>query len=184
MKARTILWRRLDWPGHEAARLSSGNSRVLLEGTAVFARQGQPCRLDYRVTCDGKWQTLSAEIEGWSGDEQVTIALRADTSRRWRLNGKPWSPVDGCDDLDLQFSPSTNLLPVRRLNLAIGEEAEVVAAWLRFPGFTLEPLRQSYRRLSPLRYRYRAGDSLEKELTFNRAGFVTRYPGFWEAEKP
>jgi hypothetical protein len=38
------------------------------------------------------------------------------------------------------FSPSTNLLPIRRLNLGVGQAAKVQAAWLRFLGFTLESL--------------------------------------------
>ena len=48
--------------------------------------------------------------------------------------------MTGCVDLDLNFIPSTTLLPVRRLGLAIGQSAEVQAAWLRFPGFTLVPI--------------------------------------------
>jgi hypothetical protein len=40
-------------------------------------------------------------------------------------NGAAVSAVEGCIDIDLKYSPSTNLLPIRRLNLAIGESAEV-----------------------------------------------------------
>jgi hypothetical protein len=50
-----------------------------------------------------------------------------------------------CIDLDLNFSPSTNLLPLMDLGLAIGQEATIRAAWLRFPRFALEPLDQVYR---------------------------------------
>jgi hypothetical protein len=39
---------------------------------------------------------------------------------------------EGCLDIDLGFSPSTNLLPIRRLTLAVGEAATVRAAWLPF----------------------------------------------------
>jgi hypothetical protein len=91
--------------------------------------------------------------------------------------------VEGCGDLDLNFSPSTNLLPIRRLNLAVGEEARVRAAWLRFPSFALEPLEQIYRRVDTTTYRYEsAGAKFVTELKVNAAGFVTRYPNFWEVE--
>ncbi len=51
-----------------------------------------------------------------------------------------------CVDIDLNFSSSTNLLPIRRLDLAIGQDAELTAAWLvspispssRSPRFTAE----------------------------------------------
>lgn len=90
----------------------------------------------------------------------------------------------GCTDLDLNFSPSTNTLPIRRLNLAIGQEAKVKAAWLRFPNFELEPLYQLYRRVDEAIYRYESGGSqFVADLEVNQAGFVTNYPGIWQAEE-
>ena len=70
-----------------------------------------------------------------------------------------------------------------RLGLAVGGEAEVEAAWLRFPSFELEPLPQVYRRLGESVYRYEsAGGKFVADLEVNQAGFVTNYPGFWQAE--
>ena len=179
----TILWRRLDQPGHESARLSLRGSRWYLTGTAVFAHREQSCRLDYAVVCDAQWQTVSGRVAGWIGSESVEIELAADSSRHWYLNGIECPPVAGCIDLDLNFSPSTNLLPIRRLDLPIGGEAAVRAAWLRFPGFTLEPLEQLYRRLDEKTYRYEsAGGKFMRELRVNAEGFVTSYPDFWRVE--
>jgi hypothetical protein len=183
MTALSILWRRLDQPGHEAARLSCRSSSWQLTGTAVFSSNQQPCRLDYLVVCNAAWHTVSAKVEGWIGNETVAVALAVDAAHRWWLNGVEYPTVAGCSDLDLNFSPSTNLLPVRRLGLAIGQEAEVTAAWLRFPEFALEPLAQRYRRLDGATYRYEsAGGAFTTELQVNAAGFVTRYPGFWQCE--
>lgn len=179
----TILWRRLDRPGHESARLSYENALWGLSGTAIFAHDEQPCRLDYRVICDSKWQTEFATVTGWVGKEIVAIELAVDTERRWRMNGKEWPQVAGCIDLDLNFSPSTNLLPIRRLDLDIGQEGRVRAAWLRFPGFNLEPLDQIYRRIKESAYRYESGGGkFVTELQVNTAGFVTVYPNFFELQ--
>ena len=41
MNAQAILWRRLDQPGHEAARLISQDDKWHLAGTAVFVDQRQ-----------------------------------------------------------------------------------------------------------------------------------------------
>jgi len=184
MAGPVVLWRRLDQPGHESARLSFRQSRWYLSGTAVFAHRQQPCRLDYLVECDADWRTLSGKVVGWVGSEEVEIELSVDSERRWLLNATECLSVAGCTDLDLNFSPSTNLLPIRRLNLPIGEKAVVRAAWLRFPGFTLEPLEQVYHRVDEATYRYEsAGGSFVAELEVNAAGFVTRYPNFWEAEE-
>ncbi|HET8579342.1 MAG TPA: putative glycolipid-binding domain-containing protein [Methylomirabilota bacterium] len=179
----TILWRRLDRLGYESARLSRDGSTWCLAGSAVFAHDRQPCRLDYRVLSDAHWRTVAAHVAGWVGREAVAIELAADSERRWRVNGRECAAVTGCIDLDLNFSPSTNLLPIRRLGLAVGEEAEVKAAWLRFPGFALEPLSQVYRRISAQTYRYEsAGGAFTTELPVNAAGFVIEYPSFWAAE--
>ena len=179
----SILWRRLDRPGHETARLSGRGGGWSLSGTAVFAHDGQPCRLDYSILCDSDWRTSEAGIEGWVGRETIRIEIAAGSSGAWRVNGSNRPEVEGALDLDLNFSPSTNLLPIRRLGLAVGEEANVRAAWLRFPSFALEPLEQSYRRVTESRYRYEsAGGRFVAELEVNAAGFVTLYPGFCHVE--
>ena len=173
-----ILWRRLDLPGHEAARLVGRQ----LSGTAVLLHEGQPCRLDYRIVCDPDWRTVSGKVSGWVGEREIDVECSVE-SGRWRLNGAECPQVEGCIDLDLNFSPSTNLLPIRRLGLAVGQEAPVQAAWLRFPSFALEPLEQVYRRLDTKTYRYEnAGGRFVRDLAVDDAGFVTLYPGLWEAE--
>jgi uncharacterized protein len=178
-----ILWRRLISPGHEGAWLSTNDSGEVLTGTAVFAHEGEPCSLSYQVICDRAWRTRSARVEGRVGSRRVSsVQIDADPSGRWRLHGEEQPQVDGCDDIDLNFSPSTNLLPIRRLGLEVGSEAPVRAAWLRFPAFVLEPLEQSYRRTGDRSYRYAsAGGSFTAELEVDESGFVTRYPGGWEA---
>jgi hypothetical protein len=183
MPDEAILWRRHDVPGHEAARLMSRNSEWTLGGTAIFLHEGQPCRLDYSITCDSAWLTQTATVSGWIGRREVSIDLQVRTSHRWWLNGVEAPQVAGCIDLDLNFSPSTNLLPIRRLSLAIGHSAEVQAAWLRFPQFELEPLHQTYRRIGDRTYRYEsAGGSFVRDLEVTDAGFVAVYPGFWSME--
>ena len=179
----TILWRRLDQAGHDCARLVLHDAQWHLTGTAVFAEAGQPCRLDYRVVCDSTWGTVSGSVAGWWGDRAISVEIRRDAERQWRLNDTVCPTVAGCIDLDLGFTPATNLLPIRRLGLAPGESAAVRAAWLGFPSLTLEPLEQSYRRTGEAIYAYEsAGGSFTAELHVSSVGFVTRYPGLWESE--
>jgi uncharacterized protein len=179
----TILWRRLDTPGHEASRCYREGAFWHLAGTSVFVHDGRSSRLDYVVVCDAAWQTVSGSVRGWVGDETVVIDISVDASSHWRLNGIEIPGVAGCSDIDLNFSPSTNLRPIRRTRLAVGQDIRVAAAWLRFPSFTLERLEQRYRRLDAVTYRYEsAGGAFTTELRVNAAGFVTLYPNFFEAE--
>ena len=179
----SILWRGNYLRGHEACRLDQHGTEWRLEGTAVFLSDDRPCRLSYLIACDASWNTLRGSVSGWVGDQNVSIEVAVDSNNHWQLNGAERSAVDGCIDLDLNFSPVTNLLPIRRLNLEVGEHAEVKAAWLRFPSFELEPLSQVYTRLDEFTYRYSSGGGeFVRDLTVNKVGFVTNYPGFWQAE--
>ena len=179
----SILWRSIVFPGHEACRLVSPEAGWQLEGTAVFSHEGQVCRLNYQVLCDPAWHTVAAKVEGWLGSEMIDIQVKTDRKGDWWLNDAEQPDVMGCTDIDLNFSPSTNLLPIRRLGLAIGQAAEVKAAWLRFPDFRLEPLPQVYRRLDETTYRYEsAGGRFVADLQVDASGFVLDYPGLWQKE--
>jgi len=179
----SILWRRLDLPGHEVGRVVLRDNRWELSGTAIFVHERSPCRLDYFVVCDSGWWTKSAHVSGVIGDREINLSVSVDAEQRWRLNGTECPAVAGCIDIDLGFSPSTNLLPIRRLSLNVGEEAEVKAAWLPFPSLMFEVLPQVYRREGERTYRYESGGgAFVRVLEVNAVGFVTNYPGLWQAE--
>ena len=177
----SYLWRSEFFSGHEHCRLECWAERMRLTGSAIFLHQGLRARLDYTVECNPAWETRSATVSGWIEDRAVQIEI-AVADGRWLLNGEHCPAVDGCIDLDLNFSPSTNLLPVRRLSLPVGGCAEVTAAWLRFPSLELERLEQGYERLSETVYRYRSsGGSFVADLELFPSGMVRRYPGVWTA---
>lgn len=179
----TILWRRIDVPGHEFGRLAPREDGWVLSGTAVFVHELRPCMLHYVIRCASDWRTVSAWVGGNIGEEEVGVDVAVDDERRWWVNGIEYPGVRGCMDIDLGFSPSTNLLPIRRLAPGIGEEAAVRAAWLPFPSLTLERLDQVYRREAEMVYRYKSGGGrFTRTLEVNATGFVTVYPGLWQAE--
>ena len=183
MANETMLWRRLDRPGHEAARLVFHAPLWQLTGTAVFGEAGQACRVEYRIVCDHEWNTWHALVEGWLGSRRIKCEARAGADRQWHLNDRACPAVAGCADVDLAFSPATNMLALRRLALEPGQAATVRAAWLTWPGLTLEPLEQTYRRTTATTYHYEAPThAFTAELEVDAAGFVVRYPGLWERE--
>lgn len=183
MEAHTILWKRLDFPGHEACRLIPLDTGWQLAGVVVLAYEEQACRVDYHVELDRQWVTQSAVVTGWVGNKTIRATVARGVDGRWRLNGCEVEGLAGCSDIDLNFSPSTNLLPIRRLNLPVGATAHVRAAWLRFPSFALEPLDQSYTRLTSTRYRYESsGGRFVAEVTVDDAGMVIDYGDVWARE--
>ena len=114
----------------------------------------------------------------------IEVVILADTTRSWTLNGRPCPEVQGCEDIDLSFSPATNLLPIRRARLGVGARVSVRAAWLRFPVIALESLDQTYERVSESQYPYKSrGGSFVAMLETNALGLVTHYPGLWQLEE-
>lgn len=176
-----VLWRR-DQAGHEHASIKRENADWLISGVAVFAHDQEPCCLAYAIRCGETWFTKSARITGNVGMRDVDLAIRVDRGE-WYVDERHVEGVSGCVDLDLNFSPSTNLLPIRRLGLSVGDAASVRAAWLRFPSFSLEPLTQTYRRTHERVYRYEtAGAEFVADITVDSMGVPQRYGEYWVAE--
>jgi hypothetical protein len=87
MSGKTILWRRLDQPGYDAARLWFQDPLWCLEGTALFVEGKQICRLNYQIYCDTAWNTDSGKVTGWVGEKIIAVEFSAGPTRRWLLNG-------------------------------------------------------------------------------------------------
>jgi hypothetical protein len=179
----TIMWRRLDKPGAEVADLTRNGAGWILAGMAVVAHDGRPCALEYRIECDAAWQTETVRIGGHVGGKPAALELVRSPGHSWRMNGTLMPLLQGCVDVDFGFSPVTNLLPIRRLELALGSRAEVRAAWVRFPELTVEVLEQAYTRMGSATYLYEsAAGAFRRDLSVNAAGFVVEYPDYWHAE--
>ena len=49
------------------------------------------------------------------------LHLESDGEGHWQENGKDRPDLHGCIDIDIQATPFTNTLPIRRLGLKTGE---------------------------------------------------------------
>lgn len=178
----TVLWRRLDAPGHDACRLETAGDAWRVDGAAAFRHEdGRPARLTYRVEADAAWHTRQGRVRGWIGAQEVELDIARSVAGVWTLNGAAVSGLEAPVDLDLGFTPATNLLPLRRLALPVGGAADAPAAWLDVATGTLSILPQRYERRSATTYAYetpRYAELLEVEPT----GFIRRYPEGWEID--
>lgn len=178
----TIGWRRLDGTGEERCTIVRSVPGWRLNGVVTADESGVAARLSYVIECDPKWRTRSATVDGVANDEPFKLELTADGAGRWWSGGVEQQNLRGAIDIDLGFTPATNLIPIRRLSLAIGDCAEVRAVWLRFPELRLELLEQKYCREAEHRFRYYASvdrESYIAALETDPAGIVTCYEGLW-----
>ncbi len=177
-----IVWRRIDKPGHEYCRLQELETGARLTGVAILTNDSTPHCVEYEIHCDPTWRTLRCRLAENSTSVRTDWEIRRE-GNLWMMNGVEVPAVAGCEDIDLGFSPATNLLPIRRLGLKTGESAAVNAAWVKFPEFTLELLAQTYTRVTDDTYRYESADGkFRRQLKVDENGFVLDYPEIWRAE--
>ena len=181
-RSRIVLWRSLFRPGAENCTLSRATTGWILHGAVIVAlKKKQPVRFEYDVRCDSHWQTRNVQVRATSGARgERTLSLRVDSQQRWWQGGRELKRLRGCYDIDLFFSPSTNTLPIRRLRLAVGESADVTAAWISSEKFSIKLLKQRYTRLARNRYRYESATGFRTVITVDACGLVVNYPPGWE----
>lgn len=167
-----IVWQWLMRPGSERFEMTHDEAGWILRGTI----DSEATRATYEVSCDTAWLTRAAHVE--IGGRAIDLSA---ANGRWRVNGVDAPELDGCLDVDLGWSPSTNTLPIRRLNLPIGGKSGILTmAWVRFPELTVEPLRQEYKRVAERHYVYTSRDgSFRATIEVDGEGVMVEYEGIW-----
>ena len=141
--------------------------------------QGKPFGARYALLADETFQIRSCRIEKISpGNEKVkTVEFR---DSKWIVDGKDRRDLRECTDLDLEASPVTNTIPIRRYKLKLGERADLDVAWVRFPSLRVTRLIQSYERIGDRKYRYRSASGFTAIVYVDNLGLVTRYGNVWK----
>lgn len=165
-----VVWE-LPGEGAEHFVLERVDGGFRLAGTAVVAEEGAPYLLEYAVRVDDEWRTRAVDVRC----KDSRFELSADGTGSWSA-----PDVEGCIDVDLGFTPSTNTLPIRRLQLGVGDAADLDVAWVRFPALTVERATQRYERLADDRYRY-SSPGFQADLLIDENGLVLEYEGLWRA---
>jgi hypothetical protein len=168
--------------GFETLFARREGERTHLEGHIAAVEDGRAWALRYLIRLDARGVTREAEVAVAEETGERSVALAGDGSGRWSVDGRAAPELDGCLEVDLEASAFTNALPVRRLALAEGEEAEAPGAWVRAPSLAVERLEQRYRRLAAPRGRlsfdYTAPElPFEARLAFDASGLTLEYPG-------
>jgi uncharacterized protein len=168
--------------GFEVVSVTVGPASVRVHGQTAAVEDGQPWSVRYVITLDQAWHTRHAEVWGLSATGERSVITEIDGSGRWRVNGDLRPDLAGCLDVDLESSACTNTIPVHRMGLSVGEEAEAPAVYIRAVDLTVERLEQTYRRLPSddgrQRYDYRAPVfDFEGRLVYDEAGLLLDYPG-------
>lgn len=177
-----MRWHRLDMPGSDECELVRLPGGWRLSGTATYGSAAEAVRLAYTVEADAAWQTRWGVVRGTMGARDVAIAVQRLPTGHWRVDGRAAPELAGLVDLDLGFTPATNLFPIRRLALRPGDAVDAAAAWLNDADWSVTRLPQRYDRRDAEHYWYEAPTvGYAGLLAVSVDGFVTDYPGLWRA---
>lgn len=179
-RTNAVLWQQLDGSGMEYCRVSAHEAGPTIDGVVVVS-DAVPWQIDYEVRCDPRWRTRAVTIRAGAGVEDRALALAVDDHGRWTVDRQVRADLQGCFDVDLGFTPSTNTLPIRRLRLRVQQSETIDAAWVEFPSLTVHRVPQRYTRLDERTYRYEnVPTGFAADVTVDSDGLVVAYPPGWE----
>lgn len=144
-----------------------------LRGLVMIPIDDEPAEIHYEVTTDARWHTRDASVR--VGEKTIEVSVN---EGEWTVNGVIDHHLDGCVDIDLGWTPSTNTLPTRRVDPVVGNTVKTRAAWLRFPEMTFTASSQTYARISDDLWRYQSEDA-DYEFITSHEGVVCRYGELW-----
>lgn len=176
-----VVWKNLALDGRDYGSLWRVVDGWMLKGSVIGVLKDQrPVLASYEIYADENWLTHRVHVERTIGSDVKTLNLNVESRGTWRTEGQEIASLRGCDDIDLALTPATNTLAIRRLNLEIGGSASLIAAWVKFPDLTVEPLSQRYTRLAKDKYRYESNTGFSADITVDELGLVISYPEVWE----
>ncbi len=100
--------------GSEVAFFTRQASGWLMAGSTSAVEERVPWHATYEVHVAADRTTRRVLVALSSAGVARAVEVVADGTGRWWVDGTPRDDLDGCLDLDLEFSVVTNTLPVRR----------------------------------------------------------------------
>jgi uncharacterized protein len=167
----TARWRTWADDAHETLTLRWENEGWTATGEV------QREAVTYVIRLSATWQVRQFLL--FRDLDEPDLWLGTDGSGRWgEMNGAHRPDLDGCIDVDLGCTPFTNSLPIRRLQLDVGDTAHVVSAMIDVETLAVVPVSQQYRRLAPRRFEYVNLDSgFHTDFDIDEYGLLNDYDG-------
>ncbi len=172
-------WKFFPHPGTDLATFTATDRGYHLSGRAALRFPDGPAHIEYAVSCDRAWRPKATHIHLRQGRRRRFLKIDIAEDGAWTVDGFPRRDLTGFTDVDLNMSPSTNTLAIKRLNLPVGGSQEIEVGWIVFPDLEVRAVQQRYERLSESRYRFESlHNNFVAEFDVDDRLIVTDYPGF------
>lgn len=182
MSLRPLIFRTIRWSAwngcetgleHVDVRPSDGGHTI--SGVVIGEEDGSRFGLHYRLKVDSLWHTKAVHLQTTSGQ---MLDLESNGQGSWTENGKARPDLQGCIDVDIQATPLTNTLPIRRLEWASGQTTDIRLCYIAVPDLTASAQDQRYTAIEPgSLYRFESvASGFTADLPVDADGFVRDYP--------
>jgi hypothetical protein len=173
---RTARWCAWDNTGLEEVRLTLSAAGAVAKGE-IAAEPGERPWCRYAIEADVAWRTRSVAVDLADGRR---LRLACDGAGAWTRDGQAAPDLQGAIDVDLSGTPLTNLLPIRRLALGIGDRARITCAYVDLPSLAVRLEGQRYARLAERKYHFEsAARGFARDIEVDDDGLVVSYPGLF-----
>jgi hypothetical protein len=181
---RDIVWATWDGTGLEHLRLTDASEGGFVADSALIAViENVAYRVRYRTRIDSAWQTRSiwVDVEDPDGTRR-TVALIGDGQGNWTdTAGEPRLDLEGCIDIDIEATPFTNTLPIRRLGIQEGQVEPISVVYFSIPSLDVAPEIQRYTGLPGGAFQFEAMTSgFTETIETDSEGFITTYPNLFK----
>lgn len=183
MKKRSIVWQGCYSSSTEYVEVNEGES-IIVRGNITGVEETIPYSLSYILHTNLNWEVQS-----------VSVIVKSLTSLELFFEKKKdgWYNKEGiiqpalkdCTDIDISLTPFTNTLPVRRLQLAVGETQEITVLYISMPDGESYAMKQRYTNIDNCFYKYENADGhYSTVLELDEQKMVVYYPGRWQRVYP
>jgi hypothetical protein len=170
-----------NWAGDtiENLVLKKTNEGILAESIIISKGMENPTT-KYTIRCDSLWRVRKLNIR--SVETKKEISLKSDGLGKWFDDLGTINDLNGAFDVDIEVTPFTNTLPIRRLNLKEKQTEEILVVYITVPGLGIFVDRQRYTCLIPnKRYRFEQVDTeFVQDIEVDKFGLVLIYPNLFK----
>lgn len=162
------------WAGWDSDDIEVTELRWENEGWTISGEVSRE-RVQYVLRLTATWQVRQFLL--FRDLQDPDLWLYTDGTARWgEMNGARRLELDGCYDIDLPCTPLTNSLPIRRLELHVGDRAELAVLSVDVETLGVRPVTHRYLRLDTHRWAFAEGDE-SVEFEVDSYGLVIDQPG-------
>ncbi len=175
-------WAHLFNPGVERVRLEVSELGVMAMGEVEERVGPSLLRLHYTILCDPDWNVKEIMVDRHS-PQTGSVDLIGDGMGKWYNAACQEIPsLEGCTEVDLSASAFTNTIPIRKLDLAVDQKAELKVVYLDARSMQPKSSTQRYTCVKRLPnesvYYYEGLDTgFRVQLRVDSDGLVMDYPG-------